>query len=222
MLSLCFDLKFCTSICRKSFLFASSASSWRLISGFSKSLANLSQMRAGGCKLQWYQFLDHESPLYVRQVAVIDCCNDLNAVLLRLSEVMLAITLYVSTQICNHGSLQTCCRVPFPTWRVTSSCLQHTSNKALSLSHYFQRFATALIRLQVAAVTWSLPLQCCARVASIGQLYLCFTMLVTVPPTTFIFWYAFLTDAKVQVSSWSLLSCTFWWELPVDFDNCVG
>ena len=136
MLSLCFDFRFYTSVCQKSFLFASSASSWRLIPGFSKSLANLSQMRAGGCKLQWYQLLDHTSPLYVRQVAVLDCCNDLNVVLLRLSAVMLAITLYVSTQICNHSSLQTCCRVPFPTWRVTSSCLQHTSNKALSLSHY--------------------------------------------------------------------------------------
>jgi len=52
--------------------------------------------------------------LHVRQVSVIDCCHDLNMVLLRLSEVMLAITLCVSTQISNHGSLQTCCRVPFP------------------------------------------------------------------------------------------------------------
>ena len=63
--------------------------------------------------------------LHVRQVSVIDCCHDLNMVLLRLSEVMLAITLCASTQISNHGSLQACCGAPFPTWRMTSSCLQN-------------------------------------------------------------------------------------------------
>ena len=48
--------------------------------------------------------------LHVRQVSVIDCCHDLNMVLLRLSEVMLAITLCASTQISNHGSLQARCK----------------------------------------------------------------------------------------------------------------
>ena len=87
-------------------------------------------MRAGGCKLQWYQFLDHA--FHLRQVSEIDCCHDLNMVLLRLSEVMLAITLCASTQISNHGSLQACCRVPFPTWRMTSSCLQNCVFLSLS------------------------------------------------------------------------------------------
>ena len=37
-----------------------------------------------------------------------------------------------------------------------------------------------------------------ANAASVGPLYLCSTMLVTVPTTRLIFRYAFLTDAQVQ------------------------
>ena len=140
---------------------------------------------------------------------------------------------YFVCQVFKFGSLQTCCRVSSQTCRTTSLRLDRIPRtKFHPCRTTFQKFCHSPDGIQKLRPSHGVfRFRCCAKAALVGPLYVCSTMLVTVPTTSLIFWYAFLMDAKVhaatlsivvgQILSWSLLSCTFRWELLIDFDNWI-